>query len=60
MATTQVWHCDEDKAKLLPSCPADEACTISFTGPSGVGHSVEISANSLYEAAIVGFNLVDA
>jgi hypothetical protein len=34
------------------------ACTVSFTGPSGVGHSVEVSADSLYEAAIVGFNLL--
>ena len=34
------------------------ACTVSFTGPSGVRHSIEVSANSLYEAAIVGFSLL--
>src|SRR3954464_14192946 len=34
------------------------ACTVSFTGPSGVGHSLEVSADSLYEAAIVGFSLL--
>src|SRR3954467_4523073 len=34
------------------------ACTVSFPGPSGVCHSVEVSAESLYEAAIVGFSLL--
>ena len=34
------------------------ACTVSFTGPSGVRHSVEVSADSLYEAGIVGFSLL--
>jgi hypothetical protein len=37
---------------------ATKTCTVSFTGPSGVAHSVEVSADSLYEAAIVGFNLL--
>ena len=35
-----------------------KTCTVSFSGPSGVSHSVEVSADSLYEAAIVGFNLL--
>src|SRR3954452_10492286 len=34
------------------------ACTVTFTGPSGVRHAVEVSADSLYEAAIVGFSLL--
>lgn len=29
-------------------------CTVSFTGPSGVRHSVEVTAESLYEAAALG------
>jgi hypothetical protein len=37
---------------------ATKACTVSFTGPSGVCHSVDVSADSLYEAAIVGFDLL--
>ena len=35
-----------------------KACTVSFTGPSGVRHSVDVSADSLYEAAITGFSLL--
>ena len=37
---------------------ATKTCTVSFSGPSGVCHSVEVSADSLYEAAIVGFSLL--
>jgi hypothetical protein len=37
---------------------AMKACTVSCVGPSGVCHSVEVSAESLYEAAIVGFSLL--
>ena len=36
-----------------------KACSVSFTGPSGVRHSVDVSADSLYEAAIVGFSLLN-
>jgi hypothetical protein len=32
------------------------SCTVSFTGPSGVVHSVEVMAESLYEAAVLGLN----
>jgi hypothetical protein len=35
-----------------------KTCTVSFTAPSGVRHSVEVSADSLFEAAIVGFSLL--
>ena len=35
-----------------------KTCAVSFTGPSGVCHSVEVSADSLYEAAVVGFSLL--
>jgi hypothetical protein len=37
---------------------ATKTCTVSFTGPSGVFHSVEVSADTLYEAAIIGFRLL--
>jgi hypothetical protein len=29
-------------------------CTVSFTGPSGVRHSVVVTAESIYEAAALG------
>ena len=29
-------------------------CTVSFTGSSGVRHSVEVTAESIYEAAALG------
>ncbi len=29
-------------------------CTVSFSGPSGVRHSVEVTAESVYEAAALG------
>ena len=37
---------------------ATKTCTVSFTGPSGVCHSVDVSADSLYEAAIMGLDLL--
>jgi hypothetical protein len=30
------------------------SCSVSFVGPSGVRHSVEVSAESLYEAGVFG------
>ena len=32
------------------------SCTVTFTGPSGVRHSIEVAGESLYEAAVVGLN----
>ena len=29
-------------------------CTVSFTGPSAIRHSVEVTAESIYEAAALG------
>jgi hypothetical protein len=29
-------------------------CTVSFVGPSGVRHAVEVTAESVYEAAALG------
>jgi hypothetical protein len=29
-------------------------CTVSFTGPSGVRHLVEVTAESIYQAAALG------
>jgi hypothetical protein len=34
------------------------ACTVSFRGPTGVQHSVEVTAESLYEAAVLGLSLL--
>jgi hypothetical protein len=35
-----------------------KTCLVSFTGPSGVCHSVEVTAESLYEAAALGLSLL--
>ncbi len=34
------------------------SCSVSFVGPTGVRHSVEVMAESLYEAAILGVSLL--
>jgi hypothetical protein len=34
------------------------ACSVSFVGPTGVRHSVDVTAQSLYEAAILGVALL--
>lgn len=34
------------------------SCTVSFTGPSGVVHTVEVVAESLYDAAVMGLNVL--
>jgi hypothetical protein len=31
-------------------------CTVSFVGPAGVRHSVDVTAESLYEAAATGLS----
>jgi hypothetical protein len=37
---------------------AKRACTVSFQGVSGVRHSVDLEAESVYEAAIRGVHLL--
>ena len=45
----------ETKANMIRSrAVALRTCTVSFTGPSGVRHSVEVTAESIYEAAALG------
>jgi hypothetical protein len=45
----------EDKANMIRwRAVALRTCTVSFTGPSGVRHSVEVTAESIYEAAALG------
>ena len=34
------------------------SCLVSFTGPTGIRHSVEVTADSLYEAAALGLSLL--
>jgi hypothetical protein len=34
------------------------ACTVSVVGPTGVRHAVDVTAESLYEAAILGLSLL--
>jgi hypothetical protein len=35
-----------------------KACTVSFAGPTGIRHAVEVTAESLYEAAVLGVSLM--
>src|SRR5207247_11295673 len=37
---------------------AGRACPVSFLGSTGVRHAVEVTAESLYEAAILGVSLL--
>jgi hypothetical protein len=37
---------------------AVRACTVSFTGPSGIRYSVEVTAESVYEAAALGVSVL--
>ena len=41
---------------LSCSAVAVRACTVSFVGPSGVRHSVDVTAESVYEAAALGLS----
>ena len=47
-----------DVQKAHTSSRATRACTISFSCPTGVRHCVMVSAETLYEAAIVGFSIL--
>ena len=45
----------EDKTNVLRSAAvALRTCTVSFSGPSGLRHSVDVTAESVYEAAAMG------
>jgi hypothetical protein len=33
-------------------------CSVSFVGPTGVRHGVDLTAESLYEAAIIGVSML--
>jgi hypothetical protein len=47
----------EQKANMIFSSVVPlRSCMVSFTGPTGVRHSVEVMGESLYEAAAVGLN----
>jgi hypothetical protein len=37
---------------------ADRACTVGFTDARGVRHSVEVTADSLFEAAVLGIKIL--
>jgi len=50
-----IFRVGEDKANMLRSAPvALRTCTVSFSGPSGICHSVDVTAESVYEAAALG------
>lgn len=47
----------EDTANVLRSVAvAFRTCTVSFSGPSGIRHSVDVTAESVYEAAALGIS----
>ena len=37
---------------------ADRTCTVSFTDSRGIKHSADITAESLFEAAVLGLNVL--
>jgi hypothetical protein len=39
----------------MPAVSA-KACVVGFAGPTGIRHSVEVTAESLYEAAVLGLS----
>jgi hypothetical protein len=39
---------------------AERACTVSFTDARGIRHSVELTAESLFEAAVLGVKILRA
>jgi hypothetical protein len=44
---------------VLACCSvAVRTCVVSFRSPSGVIHSVEVTADSLYEAAAIGLSML--
>ena len=54
-AVTTTFRVGEDKANVLRSAAvALRTCTVSFSGPSGLRHSVDVTAESVYEAAALG------
>jgi hypothetical protein len=50
---TQPWGEQKTKYAILPSVGARKACTVSFRDSDGVQHSVEVGAETLYEAAVL-------
>ncbi len=34
--------------------PGPQSCTVTYRDPDGIAHSVEVSAESLFEAAVLG------
>ena len=41
---------------ILSAAVALRMCTVSFSGPSGIRHSVEVTAESVCEAAALGIS----
>ena len=41
---------------LRSAAVALRTCTVSFSGPSGIRHSVDVTAESVFEAAAVGLS----
>src|SRR3954463_8511583 len=49
----------EGLANVLACCSvASPTCVVSFKSPSGIVHSVDVSADSLYEAAAIGLSML--
>ena len=50
----------EQRAKLLPCLVPLRSCVVSFADSRRVKHSVEVTAESLFEAAALGLSLLRA
>jgi hypothetical protein len=53
------WRIKSETANLL-AVPDLRSCVVSFRDASGIRHSVEVSAESLYEAAALGIKFQNA
>ena len=47
-----------NKTNLLSCRVPPRSCTVSFTGPSGIRHSIDVTAESLFEAAALGLSML--
>lgn len=54
----QITVANKQRISCYPSLVPMQACTVAFCDPSGVRHVAEVTAESLYEAAVVGVRAI--
>jgi hypothetical protein len=43
---------------MVTGSMAAKTCTVGFKGPTGITHAVEVTAESVYEAAVLGLSVM--